>query len=62
VWNVTLPANTTGWLSLNADEATKYKLEGVPLTESNAAKVATRGQESGFELAAGSYSFSVELQ
>jgi alpha-L-rhamnosidase len=61
-WHVTIPANTTGWLSLNADEAAKYKLEGISLRESKLAKAATRGQESGFELAAGSYSFSVQVQ
>ena len=43
-WHVTIPANTTGWLQLNADEAAKYKLEGVPLAESKLAKAATRGQ------------------
>ncbi len=61
VWHVTIPANTTGWISLNANEAAKYKLEGAPLTGSKLAKATTRGQESGFELAAGSYSFMVEF-
>jgi alpha-L-rhamnosidase len=61
-WHVTIPANTTGWLRLNAGEAARYKLEGVALTESKLAKAAARGQESGFELAAGSYSFTVQVQ
>ena len=43
-WHVTIPANTTGWLRLSADEAAKYKLEGVPLTESKLAKAITRGR------------------
>ena len=60
-WHVTIPANTTGWLKLSAEEAAKYTLEGVLLKQSKLAKAATRGQESGFELAAGSYSFSVEF-
>jgi len=60
-WHVTLPANTTGWLGLSAGEAAKYKLEGVPLTESKLAKAATRGGQAGFELPAGRFSFSVEL-
>jgi alpha-L-rhamnosidase len=61
-WHVTIPANTTGWLSLSAGEAAKYKLEGVPLTESKTATATTRGQESGFVLAAGSYSFQVSME
>ena len=60
-WRLTIPANTTGWLSLTAGEAAKYKVEGVPLTESKLAKAATRGGQSGYELAAGSYTFSVEI-
>jgi len=58
-WHVTIPANTTGWLSLGLAEAAKYKLEGVPLAASKLAKPAY-GQN-GFELAAGSYSFEIEL-
>jgi alpha-L-rhamnosidase len=55
-WHVTLPANTTGLLS--KDDAGKYKLEGVPLTQSKLAKATADG----FELAAGSYSFTVNLE
>jgi alpha-L-rhamnosidase len=58
-WHVTLPANTTGWLPLSAEEAAKYKLDGVAIAESKLAKTGTRGGQSGFELAAGSYSFEV---
>jgi alpha-L-rhamnosidase len=60
-WHVTIPANTTGWLSLNADEAAKYKLEGAPLAASNLAKATARGGQGGFELAAGSYNFEIDL-
>ncbi len=60
-WHVTIPANTTGWLNLNADEAAKYKLEGAELPASKLAKALTRDGESGFELGAGSYTFAVEM-
>jgi len=55
-WSVTLPANTTGRLEVKADEAARYKLEGVPLNESPLAKKV----DGGFELAAGSYRFEAE--
>lgn len=60
-WHVTIPANTTGWLNLNAAEAAKYKLDGVELPASKLAKPVTRNGESGFELGAGSYTFAVEM-
>jgi hypothetical protein len=53
-WHVSLPANTTGWLSA---DAAKYKLDGVPLSRSPQAKAASYDGESGFELPAGSYTF-----
>jgi hypothetical protein len=56
-----MPANTTGWLALTVDQAAKYKLDGVSITESKLAKAATRYGGSGFELAPGSYSFEVGL-
>jgi hypothetical protein len=62
VWHVTIPANTTGWLGLHGKDTARYKLEGVPLADSKLAKATTRGDENGFELAAGSYSFSVSLE
>jgi alpha-L-rhamnosidase len=58
VWNVTLPANTAGRLEVKAGEAARYKLDGVPLSESQQAK----SVEGGFELAAGSYRFDVVMQ
>lgn len=60
VWHLTIPANTTAWLS--KAEAGKYKLEGVSLAESKLTKAAMHGQQDGFELAAGSYSFTVNLE
>ncbi|MDR3772336.1 MAG: family 78 glycoside hydrolase catalytic domain [Terracidiphilus sp.] len=58
-WHVTIPANTTGWLEVNA---AKYKLEGAPLAGSKLAKAVTREGKSGYELEAGSYKFAVEVQ
>jgi len=60
-WHVTIPANTTGWLSLSLAEAAKYKLEGAPLAANKLAKAAAHGGQSGFELPAGSYNFAVEF-
>jgi alpha-L-rhamnosidase len=61
-WHVTIPANTTGWLSLTAGEAAKYKLDGVPLGESKLAKAIIRGEQNGYELQSGSYSFQVNVE
>ncbi len=61
-WHVTIPANTTGWLDVNVNEAASYKLEGVALTASKLAKATILGQKTGFELAAGSYTFEVKFQ
>ena len=54
-WNVTLPANTTGLLEVKGNEAARYKVDGVRLSESPLAKKI----DGGFELAAGSYRFEV---
>ncbi len=61
-WRVTLPANTTSWLPLSADEAAKYKLDGAALTDSKLASSTTKNNQQGFELAPGSYTFTVTLQ
>jgi len=60
-WHVTIPANTTGWLRLSADEAAKYTLEGAPLVESKLARPTSRDQQFGYELEPGSYIFVIEL-
>jgi alpha-L-rhamnosidase len=57
-WHVSLPANATGWLSADAG---KYKLDGVPLSQSPRAKAASHDGESGFELPAGSYAFQTDV-
>ena len=61
-WHVTIPANTTGWLPLSAESVARYKLDGATLAGSRNAKAATHNGQSGFELAAGSYSFEVQLE
>jgi alpha-L-rhamnosidase len=58
-WHLTLPANTTGWLPLTAEEAAKYRLEGSPLKSSTQVKAETRDGQSGFVLEPGQYTFSV---
>jgi alpha-L-rhamnosidase len=60
-WHVAIPANTTGWLPLSADEAAKYKLDGASISESKLATATTRNGQSGFELAPGTYNFVVGL-
>jgi alpha-L-rhamnosidase len=61
-WDLTLPANTTGWLPLTEKEAAKYKLEGVALGASPLAARANHEGQSGYELASGSYRFEVSLK
>ena len=60
-WHVTIPANTTAWLPMDANEAAKYTIEGVPLAASKLARAGSRAGQSGFELPAGSYTFSVAM-
>jgi alpha-L-rhamnosidase len=58
-WHVTIPANTTGWLPMSANEAAKYKLDGAALAGNTMVRAETRDGESGFVLAPGSYGFEV---
>jgi len=61
-WHVTLPANTTGWLPLNADEASQYKLDGAALNSSNLAQAKSQNGQQGYEVTPGSYTFTIGLQ
>jgi alpha-L-rhamnosidase len=61
VWHVTLPANTTGWLPLEAPEAMKYKLDGLPLNQNPKAKLVQHDGQSGVELQPATYNFEIEL-
>jgi alpha-L-rhamnosidase len=59
-WNVTIPANATGWV--DAELAMKCSLEGAPLTQSKFVKPVTRDERSGFELFSGSYAIDVKTK
>jgi alpha-L-rhamnosidase len=61
-WQVTIPANATGWLALSGVDAAKYELGGEALAQSKLAHAETRDGQSGFALEAGSYAFTVALQ
>ena len=61
VWHVTIPANTTGWLPLSAEDAAKYKLDDADLGGNPQVKAETRAGESGFVLEPGSYSFKAAI-
>jgi alpha-L-rhamnosidase len=61
-WKITIPANTNGLLELTQSEAAKYKLVGVPLTERKSTFPVTRKGQTGYELAAGSYTFQVSVE
>ncbi|MGD0478743.1 MAG: family 78 glycoside hydrolase catalytic domain [Terracidiphilus sp.] len=60
-WHLTIPANTTGWLSLSPADVFKYKLDGAPLNGNPHARLITRDGQNGFELAPGAYTFDIQL-
>jgi alpha-L-rhamnosidase len=53
-WTVTIPPNTTGRLHLSEAEAATYTLNGKPRV-----KPITKDGKTGYEFAAGTYSFDV---
>ena len=61
-WHVTIPANTSGWLQVTANEAAKYKLDGMPISQNASVIKGTQDGQSAFLLAPGSYTFEVALQ
>ncbi len=61
-WHVTTPANTAGWLPLSAAQAARYKLQGAALIGNPQAAPAIRDGQTGFGLAPGSYTFSVQIE
>ncbi|MDR3736975.1 MAG: family 78 glycoside hydrolase catalytic domain [Acidobacteriaceae bacterium] len=61
LWHVTLPANTTGWLSLNEAAVARWSLNGVPLAKSKQATRTAREGKAGYEIPAGEYTFTVAL-
>jgi alpha-L-rhamnosidase len=58
-WDLTIPANTTGWMPLTASQASAYKLDGLPLKQSKLASPAEKDHQAGYVLQAGSYRFEV---
>lgn len=61
-WRITLPANTTGWLPMGEAEAARWAVAGKPLAQSKLARRATRNGQTGFELAAGEYDFTIDAR
>jgi alpha-L-rhamnosidase len=59
VWDLTIPANTTGWLPLSESEAANYKLDGLPIQQSKLASSASKVHRAGFVLSAGTYHLEV---
>jgi alpha-L-rhamnosidase len=59
VWDVTIPPNTTGLLSLTADDAARFMLQGKPMDESTALAKGQDGDHSTYRIPAGRFSFTV---
>jgi alpha-L-rhamnosidase len=58
-WELTIPANTTGWLPLDTSQAANYKLSGQPIQQSKLAEASIKMGESGFILPAGNYHLEI---
>ncbi len=58
-WNLTIPANASGWLPLSDADAARYKLGGAVLAEAKGVHSSVVDGVRGFVLPAGSYSFAV---
>ncbi|HUN86469.1 MAG TPA: family 78 glycoside hydrolase catalytic domain [Terracidiphilus sp.] len=59
-WRVTIPANTTGWLS--DAEVSRFQLKGAPMKEGGMAHEAGPNGESGQKLESGTYEFTATLK
>jgi alpha-L-rhamnosidase len=60
-WNLTIPPNSIGRLTLNPGESAAYKLDGKPLAESSKISVSKMFGKQIFEVSAGTYRFEVAL-
>ncbi|WP_263359727.1 alpha-L-rhamnosidase [Acidicapsa ligni] len=58
-WQLTIPANASGWLPLSDAEAGEYKLDGQALASSKLVQAVSRDSKAGYVLPAGNYSFVV---
>jgi alpha-L-rhamnosidase len=58
-WDLTIPANATGWLPLSSADAANYKLAGLAINQSKLVEAEQKNQQSGFTLPAGTYHFEV---
>jgi len=62
VWDVTIPANASGWLPLSEQQAKSFTMDGKSLTESDKIHAAKgSGSEPGYEVPSGNYRFEVAL-
>jgi hypothetical protein len=62
-WNVTIPPNSQGRLSLTSAEAQRYTLDGVALAQSHKVHAASNADgEATYDFPAGSYQLSVAQQ
>jgi len=57
-WNVTIPANASGYLELTTADAARYRMDGHPLTAGSTGQDGTRR----YEVPAGPHAFQVVLQ
>jgi alpha-L-rhamnosidase len=62
IWQVSIPANTSGRLYLSDAQADGYKVDGVPIRKSKRVGSSLGEGETRFELPAGSYRFTIVLQ
>jgi alpha-L-rhamnosidase len=61
-WNVSIPANTTGWLPLSAMESMGYSFEVGPIDGLKfVPTITTRDGQRGYFLPSGSYMFTITL-
>lgn len=62
-WSVTIPPNTSARLAMSDAEAEQYMIDGKPLSKSSLVKTLPRDNGGKvYELAAGSYDFTVKLK
>lgn len=58
-WDLTIPANATGWLPLDNSQAANYKLSGQSILQNKLAEASIHSNQSGFNLPAGTYHFEI---